>query len=165
MSFKWRIFRITLFMGLILSVLNVAAWSFLYIKIRSVYEPDSELFLLLGALFVFIAATIFLLWIIKHKYPGGPISNTIQGTTYLFSLLIFLASLYLAAWGSVFTDHMINNAYRSNSFIIFSKYLGFETIALAIAYIYVGVNAFLLVNEIIKRSSTTIRQISEIGKV
>jgi len=79
--------------------------------------------------------------------------------------LIFLASLYLIAWGGVFTNAIMNSSYRSNGFIIFSKYLGIETIALAIEYIYIGVNAFLLVNEIIKNVSNTIRQISEIGKV
>ncbi len=152
-------------MGLILSVLTVGGWSFFYIEIRSTYRPNSELFLLFGAFFVFIVSTIFLFWIIKHKYPGGLISNSIQGTTYLVSLLIFLASLYLMAWGGVFTDTIMNSTYRSNGFIIFSKYLGIETIALALAYIYIGVNAFLLVNEIIKNVSNTIRQISEIGKV
>ena len=165
MAFKWRIFRVILFMGLILSALTVGGWSFFYIKIRSTYKPNGELVLLFGAFFVFIVTTFFLFWIIKHKYPGGLISNAIQGTTYLASLLIFLASLYLIAWGGVFTNAIMNSSYRSNGFIIFSKYLGIETIALAIAYIYIGVNAFLLVNEIIKNVANTIRQISEIGKV
>jgi len=165
MIFKWQIFKTLLYLGLILSISTFAGWTIFYIRIHSIFRIGIEVILFFIALFISILHTIFLFWIMKKKFPDGLITNTIQGITYLLSIILFIACLYVMTYGGFFINAIIKNARPPNNFVIFSKYLAIETVILSTLYIYIGANTLLLINTISKKRLDTIRKISEIGRL
>lgn len=165
MPFKWKIFITLLYTGLLFSISTFTAWTVFYVRTRSVYQIETEVILLFVANIIFMSNNIFLAWIMNKKFPDGLITNLIEGITYLFSIVLFIACMYVIAYGAVFANAMIVHARPRNFFIIFSRYLAMGTIALSVLHVYIGVNGLLLINAILKRRLEVLRRISDIGKL
>lgn len=164
MPFKWKVFNVSLFGGMILSIFSFGGWTAFYIRIHPVFTIGTHIILFFVALVVTILFTFFPFWIFKEKFPDGIITNTIEGIMYLLSFLLFIACLYIMFFGSMYLEAIINNTRPADNWIIFSKYLSIETVILSAVHIYIGINGLLLIKTISKNRWNTIRKISELGK-
>lgn len=164
MTFKWKILKLTLYISLILSILSLIGWIIILIKLHQYQKITIENILSLVCFTIFIPFTLFLLWIIRKKIPAGIITNMIEGSTYLFAILVLIACLFLMAYDTTYLIAFFKSNVPLNVFVVLLNCLIFETAVLTLLYIYIGINAFLLISSISKKRLKTIREISEIGK-
>ena len=164
MSFKWRVFGLAIFIGLTMSVFSIGGWALFYYNIRTEFFIGTSVYLFFGSLIFSAGFSIFLLWVLKNKFPGEFISNALQGWMYGLAILHFLNCIYFMIYGATYLKAFFNYKMPATNFIAFTKYLMIETIGLGIISVYLGINGLMLINEIIRNRQDAIRNVSQIGK-
>lgn len=163
MASKWKFFKTLVYIGALLSILSIAGWVYFYLKIAS-YYIGREWLLLIAAFIILLIHSLFLIWLIKDKFPSGTITNTLEGVGYFFSIILFIACLFIIIHNVFFVAYTVQHTNYSNWLSIFLKYLSIGTILPPILYIYIGANTFILINSISKKRAELMNKISEIGK-
>ena len=163
MDFKWKIFKIILYLSLVLTLSTITAWKVFYMRLSTVYHPGMFVALLYIGLSFLLIYTLTLTWLMHKKFPNIPIKQRMQDVMKSISVFLFVVCLYLIGDGVLVLDFIFRTVAPLNELIRFYKYLAIATIGLSVLHIYIGVNSFLMLNTINKNRLELMREISRLG--
>jgi hypothetical protein len=149
---------ITIFLNIILLGINYSVLSSAFPGLIS----DPGIMLLLASLIFFSFAEVFVL-ILSKRYPHHPISNTIEGFIFTFSIITFLLVFVDLFIMYVFIDIAIDLQKRSDDLSSTLLLVSVSFIIPIACAVYTAINSFRLLKIIRKNRLNLAQQIKNIG--
>jgi hypothetical protein len=162
---RWAFFQYLNIVSIILA-LSTAIFSIVLLSklfdngfFRAVY------IIIFSSMIVIILFAIFILKLLKHKYPSAYISDRSERGAYLFIIIVCFIVAFLILFDAIYIDFIIDNIKQRDQLPF--KYLVYTIVLLmaldGIVNVIIVIFSFNLLASISKNRSSIIKEIDAIG--